>query len=97
MLPPGLKKHFFINLTFRRKDDNDEYDHIMMMTPMLMMMTLMMTMTWLEVSILEEQGLLGRPRQRAKWRPSDDDHHHHHEDVDDDHDDDSGDDCLMDL
>ena len=91
MLPPGLKKHFFINLTFRRKDDNDEYDHIMMMTPMLMMMALMMTMTWLEVSILEEQGLLGRPRQRAMWRPSDDDDHDH-DDHDHDYDADSDDD-----
>ena len=30
-----------------------------------------MTITWLEVATLEEQELQGRPRRRAKWRPSD--------------------------
>ena len=45
----------------------------------------MITMTWLEVATLEEQGLLGRPRQRARWTPSDDD------DDDDDNDDDDDD------
>ena len=62
----------------------------MIIMMMMMMGIMIVTGTWLGVSTLEEQGLLGRPRQRAKWRPSDDDDDDDDdEDVDDDHDDDS--------